>query len=71
MKITLNREMIRRKRKSMKLSQERLAEMLDISDRHLRTIESEDVDIHVPLLYMLSQVFEAPMESFLIIETDG
>lgn len=65
MKIVLDREKLRTIRKMKKITQENLAELLDISPRHMNCIECEEVNIHAPLLYRLSKALNTPMEELL------
>lgn len=48
-------------------SQERIAELLGISDRHVRNLKTKDCIISAPILYRISTIFHKPMEYFLII----
>lgn len=54
-----------------KMTQEDLAEELGITDRHLRNLRERDTDISVSLCYRLSQMFQIPMESLLVIREEG
>ena len=52
-------------------TQEKLAEELRITDRHLRNLRERDTDISTSLLYQMSQVFQVPMESLLALREEG
>lgn len=52
-------------------TQEKLAEELRITDRHLRNLRERDTDISTSLLYQMSQVFQVPMESLLVLREEG
>ena len=47
------------------LKQEPLAELVGISDRHIRNLCYRDIDISVSLCYRLSTVLQTSMESLL------
>lgn len=68
MKVMLDKQKLRAARRAKGLSQERLAELLDISDRHMRNIENHDVDIHAGLLYRLSRELGTTMNELMKIE---
>lgn len=54
------------------LSQEKIAERLNISDRHVRNLKTKDRLIFVPLLYRIHILFDKPIEYFLkIIEEES
>ena len=54
------------------LSQEKIAECLNISDRHVRNLKTKDRLIFVPLLYRIHILFDKPIEYFLkIIEEES
>ena len=54
------------------LSQEKIAEHLCISDRHVRNLKTKDRLIFVPLLYRIHILFDKPIEYFLkIIEEES
>ena len=49
------------------LKQESFAEMIGISDRHVRNLCNRDMNISVSLCYRLSVVLKTSMESLLVI----
>lgn len=53
------------------LSQEKIAEFLGISDRHVRNLKVKDSLIFAPLLYRIHMLFDKPMEYFLVIIEEG
>lgn len=52
------------------IKQEPLAEMVGISDRHIRNLCYRDIDVSVSLCYRLSIVLHTSMESLLEIQED-
>ena len=50
------------------LSQESLAEKLDISDRHIRNLCTKDTNASISLCYQLSKLFDTTIEDLLTIE---
>lgn len=50
------------------LSQESLAEKLDISDRHIRNLCTKDTDASISLCYQLSKLFDTTIEDLLTVE---
>ena len=65
MVVKLNRRKLRALRKAKAFTQEQLAEAVDISDRHMRTLESRAVDTSVSILYKISRALETPMEELM------
>lgn len=49
------------------LKQELFAEMIGVSDRHVRNLCNRDMNISVSLCYRLSVVLKTSMESLLVI----
>ena len=71
MMVILNRKKLRRIRKAKSFTQEQLAEYSGISDRHMRTLESKNVDPSASVLYRISRALDTPMDEFLeILEED-
>lgn len=63
--VKTDNEKLRKARKEMNLTQEQLAEKADLSDRHLRNMESGAADDpSAILLYNISKVLGKPMEEF-------
>ena len=65
--VILNRRKLRDLRKARDLTQEQFAEAIEISDRHMRTLENKPVSVKLPVLYRISRVLETPMEE--LVET--
>ena len=63
--VILNRGKLRDLRKAKAFTQEQFAEAVDLSDRHVRTLESKPVSVKLPVLYRISRVLETPMEELL------
>lgn len=66
----LNRKKLRAARKEKALTQEKLAEFSGISDRHIRALETKQVDTSASVLYRVCQVLEKPMDEFMTIVPD-
>ncbi len=65
--VLLDHEKFAKEMEGLNASQERVAELLGISDRHVRNLKTKDSIISAPLLYRISLIFHKPMEYFLII----
>ena len=65
MMVILNSKKLRNLRKAKAFTQEQFAEAVEISDRHVRTLETKSVDVKLPVLYRISRVLETPMEELL------
>ena len=65
--VLLDHEKFAEEIKNSALSQEEIAERLNISDRHVRNLKIKDSIIFVPLLYRIHILFNKPMEYFLIV----
>lgn len=69
--VLLNHEKLAEEIKKSDLSQEKIAECLNISDRHVRNLEAKDISVSIKILYQISNIFGKPMDYFLkIIEKD-
>lgn len=66
----LDHEKLRKEMKAQDLKQEPLAERLDISDRHLRTLCAKDTNVSSSLLYSLSTELQIPMDELLTIQEE-
>ena len=66
--VLLDHLKFKEERKLSKLSQEKIAEQIGISDRHVRNLKTKDCLVFIPLLYRIHILFDKPMEYFLIIE---
>ena len=70
--VLLDHEKFAQEMKKSDLSQEKIAERLNISDRHVRNLKTKDRLIFVPLLYRIHILFDKPIEYFLkIIEEES
>ena len=69
--VLLDHLKFKEERKLSKLSQEKIAEQIGISDRHVRNLEAKDISVSIKILYQISNVFDKPMEYFLIIEEES
>ena len=64
--VTLNRNKLRARRTEKALTQEKLAEESGLSDRYIRSLESETAQPSASALYRLSQALEVPMDELMI-----
>ena len=64
--VTLNRKKLRARRKEKELTQEALAEESGLSDRYIRSLESEAAQPSASALYRLSRVLEVPMDELIM-----
>ena len=70
--VLLDHEKLAEEIEKSDLSQEKIAEHLCISDRHVRNLKIKDRLIFVPLLYRIHILFDKPIEYFLkIIEEES
>lgn len=65
--VKLSHKKVRKEIAERNWKQEPIAEVLQISDRHVRNICSKDTDAAVSLCYRLSRVFGTTIEDLLII----
>lgn len=49
-------------------TQDALAEILDVSDRHIRNLCNKDTDTKLSLCYKMRKAFETTMEELLIVK---
>lgn len=63
--VTLNRKKLRDRRREKALTQERLAEESGLSDRYIRSLESEAAQPSASALYRLSLALEVPMDELI------
>ena len=63
--VVLNREKLRDLRKANFFTQEQFAEAVEISERHMRTLENRPVSVKLPVLYRISRVLGTSMEELL------
>ena len=52
------------------LTQEKFAEKIGISDRHVRNLKEKDTNVAVSLLYNISRALDMPMEELLILHEE-
>ena len=69
--VLLDHEKLAEEIEKSDLSQEKIAEHLNISDRHVRNLKTKDCLVFVPLLYRIHILFDKPMEYFLIVTEEG
>ena len=70
MQAELNREKLRAIREENNLTQEKLAELSDISDRHLRKLETADTKPSAEVLCRISHALEVPMDELMTIHRE-
>lgn len=51
-----------------KLNQEAFAEQVGLSDRHVRNLKKQDIDVSISVLYRISQRLDTPMEDLLVVQ---
>ena len=68
--VTLNRKKLRARRREKELTQEKLAEESGLSDRYIRSLESETAQPSAPALYRLSLALEVPMDELMTAAVD-
>lgn len=68
--IKIDNKKLRKVRKEMRLTQEQLAEKADLSDRHLRSLESGESVPSAVLLYSISKALDKNMEEFIKEESE-
>ena len=66
--VKLCHKTVKSKMALQKLSQESLAEKLDISDRHIRNLCTKDTNASISLCYQLSKLFDTTIEDLLTVE---
>ena len=71
MVVILNRRKLRDLRKAKAFTQEQFAEAIEISDRHMRALETKAVSVKLPVLYRISRVLETPIEELLEAVDEG
>jgi len=64
-KVGLDPKKLKELREQNKLTQEQLADLLNISDRHLRNLESTCVTPTSDTLHRISQAFNIPMDDLI------
>ena len=67
MQAELNRKKLKEAREENNLTQEQLAELSNISDRHLRNLETVSTNPSAEVLCRLSRVLDVPMDDLMTI----
>ena len=67
MQAELNRKKLKEAREENNLTQEQLAELSDISDRHLRNLETVSTNPSAEVLCRLSRALDVPMDDLMTI----
>ena len=70
MKIELNHKKLRELRKKNHFTQEQFAEMVDISDRHLRNLETVCHDSSAVLLCRISIALDVSMDDLMTVKKE-
>lgn len=70
MKVEINRKKLRELRKKNNLTQEQFAEMVEISDRHLRNLETVCTDSSATVLCRISLALEVSMNDLMTVEKE-
>ncbi|MCI8808829.1 MAG: helix-turn-helix transcriptional regulator [Oscillibacter sp.] len=66
----LDHKKLRKEIEKQKLKQEPLAELLNISVRHLRNMCTKNINVSISLLHRISEVLHVPMNDLLITEEE-
>lgn len=66
--VKLSCTILRQKIAELNQMQEKIAEILSISDRHMRNICNRDTDASVSLCYGLSKLFGTTIEELLVVK---
>lgn len=70
MKVEINRKKLRELRKKNNLTQEQFAELVEISDRHLRNLETVCTDSSATVLCRISLALEVSMDDLMTVEKE-
>ena len=70
MQVELNRKKLKEVREENNLTQEQLAELSDISDRHLRNLETVYTNPSVTVLCRISRALDVPMDSLMTVHSE-
>ena len=70
MHVEFNSKKLREIRQQYNLTQEQMAELLNISDRHLRNLETVCTNPSAQVLCRISCVFDVPMDELMIVKKD-
>ena len=71
MQAEFNRQKLRAIREENNLTQEQLAELSDISDRHLRKLETASANPSAAVLCRISYVLDVPMNELMTLHDEG
>lgn len=67
MHVELNRKKLKEIREENNLTQEQLAELSNISDRHLRNLETTSTNPSAQVLCRISYALDVPMDDLMMI----
>lgn len=67
----LSHEKLKKTLVERKIRQEPFAEMVGISERHVRNLCSRDTDVSVSLLYKISERLNIPMRELLVVKDEN
>ena len=70
LQVKLDRKKLKKLREQNNLTQEKLAELSNISDRHLRNLEAASVNPSATVLCRLSLVLDVSMDELMIVTGD-
>lgn len=70
MRVELNRRKLKEIREQNHLTQEQLAELSNISDRHLRNLETEATNPSATVLCRISRALDVPMDELMTVHKD-
>ena len=70
MQAEYNRKKLRAIREENNLTQEKLAELSDISDRHLRNLETASTKPSADILCRISHALDVPMDELMTIHSE-
>lgn len=70
MQAEFNRQKLRAIREENNLTQEQLAELSDISDRHLRKLETASTNPSAAVLCRISYVLDVPMNELMTLHDE-
>ena len=68
--VRLDHEKFAKAMERKQLSQEKIAEEIGITDRHIRNLRERDIDVSSSVLYKMGQVFQLPMEDLLVLREE-
>ena len=70
MQVELNRKKLKEIREENNLTQEQLAELSNISDRHLRSLETASTNPSAKVLCRISRALDIPMDELMTVHTE-